>query len=132
MRRVLIVLLIMASAGCIAEKTAGSTVPIGYDPAGLAAEASMHQNELVRLSGQVTAGYMENNELVCTQYYFFSGTNMRIKGDVLPSQYSLDGKQVAVSGILNVPACDAPCECTPAIEVQTYSVKTGAADVSTR
>ncbi len=128
----LIVLLIIASAGCIAEKTTGSTVPIGYNPSDLATEASIHQNELVRLSGTVSAGYMENGELVCTQYYFFSGTNMRIKGDVLPAQYNLDGKQVTVSGILNVPACDAPCECTPAIEVQTYSVKTGAADISTR
>jgi hypothetical protein len=132
MRCALIVLLVLASAGCIAEKTQGTTVPIDYEPLDLAMEASAHQNELVRLSGQVSAGYMANNELVCTQYYFYTGTNIRISGDVLPAEYPLDGSQVTVTGILENPICDAPCECTPVVEVQTYSVRPGAADISTR
>jgi len=132
MRCALIILLLVASAGCIAEQIKGSTVPTSYAPQDLALDASSHQNELVRLSGPISAGYMENDQLVCTQYYFFEGTNIRIGGDVLPAaEYPPDGSHVTVTGIMENPICDAPCECTPVVEVQTYSVNTGAADITT-
>lgn len=131
MRIAFLMLVILSSAGCILEKTEGTTVPIEYTPEDLAPLVSSHQNELVKLSGLVSAGYLENGQIVCSQHYFFAGTDIRLKGSVLPSQYDLEGKQITVSGIINTPLCDVLCECTPAIEVRTYSVKTGA-EVTTR
>ncbi len=132
MRCLFLVVLLISSAGCVLEKTEGTSVPIEYAPEDLAPLASEHQNEFVKLSGLVSAGYLENGQVVCSQYYFFAGTDIRLKGSVLPSQYDLDGQEVTVSGILNTPVCDTPCECTPAIEVRTYSVKTGQAEVVAR
>ena len=132
MRLLFLLSLLVFSAGCILEKTEGTSVPIEYTPEDIAPLASEHQNEFVKLSGLVSAGYLENGQVVCSQYYFFAGTDIRLKGSVLPSQYDLEGQQVTVSGILNTPACDTPCECTPAIEVRTYSTQTGQTEVVTR